>query len=344
MFKEKNNFFMRIFLIDFENVHNDGLFGIDTLTEDDEIVIFYSINADSISFEMLHKLMFCKAKLNYFKIRRGGKNALDFQLSSFLGYKLHENPTAEYFLISKDNGFDFVIDFWSYGYVDINPNIKRFATVKTVLNWLAGQSNNKLVAKANALQALEVLITERDHKLQEIISHDIAQTIVPVSSVAAEPVTEETKEKSALKTTKPSRSNTEKKPPVPSKEKIQSPVLTDEEAELKSEKPTKQHVQKDSKIKTDKAVKTLDMKNTGIIEKAEEELSVVAAEIQKDKEKDLIEITDADLNVIHEFMPKAGNTQELYIMAVKRFGQKKGAKVYKTVKAEYAASLKSARA
>ncbi|MCL2633018.1 MAG: PIN domain-containing protein [Oscillospiraceae bacterium] len=125
---------MRIFLIDFENVHSEGMAGVDSLTDNDEVVIFYSANADSVTFELLHKLMFCKARLRYFKIRRGGRNALDFQLSSFLGYLISKHgENAEFYLISKDNGFDFVMDFWESGCIDVKPDIKRFATVRIML-------------------------------------------------------------------------------------------------------------------------------------------------------------------------------------------------------------------
>jgi len=124
---------MRIFLIDFENVHSEGLAGVDFLNENDEVVIFHSNNADTITFEMMHKLMFSKAKLSYYKVRRGGRNALDFQMSSFLGYLVNSHGSleaVEFFLISKDNGFDFVIDFWESGNINIKPKIKRFYTIK----------------------------------------------------------------------------------------------------------------------------------------------------------------------------------------------------------------------
>jgi len=128
---------MRIFLIDFENVHSEGLTGVDSLSENDEVVIFYSNNADSISFEMMHKLMFSKAKLSYYKVRRGGRNALDFQMASYLGYLVNacavaERPMneVEFFLISRDNGFDFVIDFWESGNINVKPKVKRFFAIK----------------------------------------------------------------------------------------------------------------------------------------------------------------------------------------------------------------------
>jgi len=141
---------MRVFLVDFENVHSEGLVGVDTLTENDEVVVFYSNNADSITFEMMHKLMFCKAKLCYYKIRRGGRNALDFQMASYLGYLINacsvikNKPEVEFFLISKDSGFDFVIDFWESGNINIKPIVKRFYTIKAAF----GQGKKTVASKS----------------------------------------------------------------------------------------------------------------------------------------------------------------------------------------------------
>lgn len=134
---------MRVFLIDFENVHSEGMHGVDHLTDADEVVIFYSNNADSISFDILHKLMFCKSKLSYYRIKRGGKNALDFQLSCYLGYRIKQDPGAEFYIISKDSGYDFIMDFWECGYLLNEPNIRRFNTIKTLLQWKEQQKKQK---------------------------------------------------------------------------------------------------------------------------------------------------------------------------------------------------------
>ncbi|MFR5050774.1 MAG: PIN domain-containing protein [Ruminococcus bicirculans (ex Wegman et al. 2014)] len=77
---------MKIYLVDFENVKSKGLQGIDNLTETDTVIIFYSENSDTINFEMHQKVLTSKADLEYFKVNVGGKNALDFQLSTLLGY------------------------------------------------------------------------------------------------------------------------------------------------------------------------------------------------------------------------------------------------------------------
>ena len=134
---------MRVFLIDFENVHSEGMHGVDHLSDTDEVVIFYSNNADSISFDILHKLMFCKSKLSYYRIKRGGKNALDFQLSCYLGYRIKQDPDAEFYIISKDNGYDFIMDFWDCGYLLNEPVIRRFNTIKTLLQWKEQQKKQK---------------------------------------------------------------------------------------------------------------------------------------------------------------------------------------------------------
>jgi hypothetical protein len=167
---------MRIFFIDFENVHSEGMTGVDHLTESDEVVIFYSNNADSITFDILHKLMFCKSKLSYYKIKRGGKNALDFQLSCYLGFKINKNPEAEFYIISKDNGYDFIIDFWEQGYCGVEPVIRRFNNIRTLLQWQEAQRRQK----AQAAKALEKLSVEK-----EKVSRPAETSALPAAPVEA---------------------------------------------------------------------------------------------------------------------------------------------------------------
>jgi len=163
---------MRIFLIDFENVHSEGMVGVDHLTERDEVVIFYSSNADSVSFDVLHKLMFCKSKLSYYKIKRGGKNALDFQLSCYLGYRICREPDAEYYIISRDNGFDFIMDFWSCGYVSAEPAIRRFTGIKALIQWEDTQRKQKTAA-LNAIEELSRGIKDLQQDAEEKTVHKI---------------------------------------------------------------------------------------------------------------------------------------------------------------------------
>ena len=127
---------MKIYLVDFENVKSKGLQGIDNLTETDTVIIFYSENSDTINFEMHQKVLTSKADIEYFKVNVGGKNALDFQLSTLLGYLVAKDTYTNIFVISNDRGFDFLHDFWHGKYVD-SPNamVYRTRTIQTAINF-----------------------------------------------------------------------------------------------------------------------------------------------------------------------------------------------------------------
>lgn len=124
---------MATYLIDFENVGSDGLCGTEELTEKDSVYIFYSSNSGRISMKM-HQCICCsRANFKYFEISVGGKNALDFQLSTFLGYLISRKDTEEIFIISKDRGFRHILNFWTERAEQLSVN--GFSLVqKTAIN------------------------------------------------------------------------------------------------------------------------------------------------------------------------------------------------------------------
>ncbi|EXM39673.1 hypothetical protein RASY3_07565 [Ruminococcus albus SY3] len=131
---------MKIYLIDFENVKSKGLTGIDSLTEYDRVIIFYSENADTINFEMHQKVLISKAEVEYFKVHVGGKNALDFQLSTLLGYLVSKNYYSHIFVISNDKSFDFLHDFWHGKYIAAPDCIVfRTKTIAQAINFAGGK-------------------------------------------------------------------------------------------------------------------------------------------------------------------------------------------------------------
>ncbi|MDD6214614.1 MAG: PIN domain-containing protein [Firmicutes bacterium] len=105
-------FTMSVYLIDYENVHTNGLLGLDNKTKNDTIIIFYSSSSNTLSFSLHRQLSAAEAKIEYIEVTSGGKNALDFQLSSYLGYLIAQNPQNEYVIITKDNGYNVIKDFW----------------------------------------------------------------------------------------------------------------------------------------------------------------------------------------------------------------------------------------
>ena len=104
---------MAIFLVDYENVNAGGLHGIELLGHGDKVLLFYTERAATLPIALHKKISASKADVDYFEVLFGSKNSLDFQLSSYLGYLIGQEPKEEYYIVSRDNGFKAVRDFWT---------------------------------------------------------------------------------------------------------------------------------------------------------------------------------------------------------------------------------------
>ncbi|MFN2938557.1 PIN domain-containing protein [Lachnospiraceae bacterium YH-ros2226] len=105
---------MSVYLIDYENVHYAGWEGIDKLTKEDEVILFYSENASTIPMELHIKVVNSGANLRYIHVAKTAKNYLDFQLSALSGYLVAQTNQTEFVVVSKDTGFNAVVDFWNH--------------------------------------------------------------------------------------------------------------------------------------------------------------------------------------------------------------------------------------
>lgn len=149
---------MRSFLVDFENVKSKGLVGIDQLGSDDHVVIFYSENSDTISFEMHCSVMRAAASVEYMKVNVGGKNALDFQLSTLLGYMVAQQNNSHIFIISNDKGFDKLHDFWENTFNDAPPCVVfRTQNIAAALNYAKSHKAASIELGGIAEQAEELI-------------------------------------------------------------------------------------------------------------------------------------------------------------------------------------------
>ena len=113
---------MNYFLVDYENVKTQGLNGVNKLSEEDTVCIFYSENADSLTFGLHRRLNESKANILFQRVEVGLKNALDFQLSSYLGYLIHENidNPYNYFIVTKDKGYESLITYWKKKKINVS--------------------------------------------------------------------------------------------------------------------------------------------------------------------------------------------------------------------------------
>ncbi|MCR5626643.1 MAG: hypothetical protein K6F99_04940, partial [Lachnospiraceae bacterium] len=104
---------MNYYLVDFENVRTDGIKDLKGVKEGDSMIFFYSENCKSTTLDFLDSLMELKIKYKSYKVKVGTRNALDFQLSSYLGYLIGKYGTnTNYYIVSDDKGFEVVAAFW----------------------------------------------------------------------------------------------------------------------------------------------------------------------------------------------------------------------------------------
>lgn len=145
----------RYYLIDYENVHQFGLTGIEKLSERDTLAIFYSVNSNSIPLTLIELMRKSTIKLELHYIESGGKNALDFQLSSYLGYILGKEPDADCHIISGDKGYEYVRAFWKDRGIHIKISVNIAGEVVSTVP--AKPSQLKIESKERQSQKVAVV-------------------------------------------------------------------------------------------------------------------------------------------------------------------------------------------
>lgn len=228
---------MAYYLIDFENVKSRGMEGVELLTEEDTVCIFYSDNADSMTFDLHRKLNETKANIIYHKVAVGTKNALDFQLATYLGYLICEQQREgihpNYFIVTKDNGFTSLMVYWK----------AQGVPVRIIRNLLWGKNP---VAEQN-------LLTEEENEAETVVTtaEDVAEQPQPIQPEPAE----ETKEPIHLETVDAPEEPVQPEPEkadVPEEPAQPEPETVDEPAQpVKKPSRKKSNTRKKSAAKTD---------------------------------------------------------------------------------------------
>jgi len=95
-------------MIDYENVQPDSFQRLDP--EVYHIRIFVGANQSKIPVEVACALQTRGDKARYIKVSGSGKNALDFYIAFYIGKIAAETPEAYFHIISKDTGFDPLIE------------------------------------------------------------------------------------------------------------------------------------------------------------------------------------------------------------------------------------------
>ena len=140
---------MRLFFIDTENVGWQGLKGSESLSSSDEVYLFTTdvFNASkSFSLEIMKMLISSRAKFSFINIGKTNalKNCRDFQLCTFLGSLMERYQDAQAIIISKDKGYQSVVDYWHHN----NREVYIAPDIKTHMS--KSRNNRSLEKKPNA--------------------------------------------------------------------------------------------------------------------------------------------------------------------------------------------------
>lgn len=91
-------------LIDFENVQPEALSMLDQ--EHFKVLVFVGANQHKIQFDVVDALQRMGGRAEYVKISGSGSNALDFHIAFYIGQLAAADPSAFFHVITKDTGFD----------------------------------------------------------------------------------------------------------------------------------------------------------------------------------------------------------------------------------------------
>ena len=100
------------FLIDFENVRNAGMQGSEYLQPADHVIVFYSAAASGMEQRHLNNIQASGCGFETYKLRRQGKNGLDFYIATKVGELFGANRCQSAVLVSNDAGFKAIREFW----------------------------------------------------------------------------------------------------------------------------------------------------------------------------------------------------------------------------------------
>lgn len=356
-----------IYLVDYENVNLSGMIGIENLEEKDHVVVFLGNNTGAIPFEWHIRIMDSKAQVKYIKCGKVSKNYLDFQLATFCGYIMAGLEHEKIYVVSKDKGFDSIVDFWTENKEDVqiarieaideSLDIPRPMNKQKERSAKPKKQNNKKNNKKGRNRQEEKVIEESLEMLQGV-SVEEASVPIEVEDVAVEAEVQMQPEEAPIEREEQAQPE---EVPVEEEEQVQPEEAAVEEAEqAQVEEVT---VEEEEQAQPEAIV-------VEAAEQAQPEESVVGVEVpkraprtRKRREK---EVQPEKINKLSETTKKhirqkikdeqlnGGNYKTIYNIfmtqsaknrfntaLVKAFQQEQGNRIYKKLLSEFESHVKS---
>lgn len=140
-------------LIDFESVQPTQLAALDQ--DHFKVLLFVGARQAKLPYEIAAAIQRLGAKVEYIKIFGNGPNALDFHIAFYIGKIVSADPTAYFHIISKDTGFDPLIQHLRGRkiFAARAKDISEIPLVKAAKSKSAEQRLEIVVAKLRQLKA-----------------------------------------------------------------------------------------------------------------------------------------------------------------------------------------------
>ncbi|MDO4314234.1 MAG: PIN domain-containing protein [Oscillospiraceae bacterium] len=186
-----------IFLVDGDNNIGTGLKGIDMLSGEDAVLVFYQ--KSGLALSKIQKLCAgTKADVQYVESVRGGKNSIDFQIITELGVLVGKREADYAYVISQDKGYAASIDALRARYADAFQEVALRPSIEDCLHL-------PFVLKAESRQDLQNALVKEYGAAQGGALYNHLKAVFQAPESAAEP-------EKAAKTARPRRNSRRKKP------------------------------------------------------------------------------------------------------------------------------------
>jgi hypothetical protein len=107
--------------VDFENVHQVDLSLIGAKSV--SFTLMVGAKQTKLDSDLGEKLMAHSSSVQLVKLKSSGKNALDFALAYYLGRAALADPTAYFHIVSKDGGFDPLIEHLRARHIHVQRHV-----------------------------------------------------------------------------------------------------------------------------------------------------------------------------------------------------------------------------
>ncbi|MCI8329598.1 MAG: iron ABC transporter substrate-binding protein [Oscillibacter sp.] len=186
-----------IFLVDGDNNIGTGLKGIDMLSCQDTVLIFYQ---KGLALTKIQKLCAgTAADVQYVESVRGGKNSIDFQIITELGVLVGKREADYAYVISQDKGYAASIDALQARYANAFQEVALRPSIESCLHL-------PFILRASDRQELANALVKEYGSAQGCILYNHLKRIFQAPEVEPE---------RAVKVTRPRRGGRRKKSPSP---------------------------------------------------------------------------------------------------------------------------------